>query len=156
MNFDQLTDENIDALITLPKTVTNPSARWQNKPGHKQCNYKLKGGDHSFELYLRQNLNNSNDFSCGLKIIKPDGQPLTLSRYNSGSHIHGDIKYACHIHRATQKAISAGKKPESHAEQTVAYNSLQSAKACLVQYAAVSGLHDVTPDQTDLFVLRGV
>ena len=151
MNFDQLTDEDIDTLITLPKTVTNPLARWQRKPGHEQCNYKLEGGEHSFELYLRQNLNNSNDFSCGLKIIKPDGQPLTLLRYNSGSHIHGDIKYACHIHRATQKAIAAGKKPESHAEQTVAYDSLQGAKVCLVRDAAVSGLHDVTLGQAELF-----
>lgn len=36
MNLDQLTDDDIAALLALPKRVTNPSVRWQDKPGHRQ------------------------------------------------------------------------------------------------------------------------
>lgn len=151
MNFDQLTDEDVAALLALPKRVTNPTVRWQDKPGHKQRNFKVDGGDYSFELYMRQNQFDIADFSCGLKIIKPDGQPLTLVRYNGGGHVHGAIVFACHIHRATQAAMAAGKKPESHAEQTQAYRTLEGALACLMEDAAISGLLHVAHDARDLF-----
>ncbi len=151
MNFDQLTDKDITVLINMPKRVTNPSVRWQQKPGHKQRNFKVEGGDYSFELYLRQNTNDSEDFSCGLKIIKPDGQPLTLLRYNGGGHKHGEIEFACHIHQATEQAIASGKKPESHAEQTNTYRTLDGALACLLRDAAISGLLNVAYDNADLF-----
>jgi hypothetical protein len=151
MNFDQLTDADIEALVLLPKRVTNPSVRWQEKPGHKQRNFKVEGENYSFELYLRQNTHNSEDFSCGLKIIKPDGQPLTLLRYNGGGHIHHEIIFSCHIHRATYKAISAGKKAESSATQTGKYCTLEGALACLLEDAAVSGLLHAVHDAPDLF-----
>jgi hypothetical protein len=151
MNFDLLSDEDIAQLIALPKRVSNPSVRWQDKPGHKQRNFKVEGGDHSFELYLRQSTHNSEDFSCGLRVIKPDGQPLTLLRYNGGGHNHGEIVFSCHIHRATQQAIEAGKKAESHAESTQNYRTLDGALACLLEDAAVSGLLPVAHDAPDLF-----
>lgn len=140
MDFDRLTDANIATLINLPKQVKNPAARWQLKPGHKQRNYKLESGKYYFEIYLRQNLNDSGDFSCGLKIIKPDGQPLTLLRYNGKGHRHGEIAFEPHIHQATHSAIAAGRKPEFHAEKTKKYDTLIEALACLLQDAAVSGL----------------
>jgi len=151
MNFDQLTDEDIQVLITLPKRISNPSVRWQEKPGHRQRNFKASVGDHVFELYMRQSLHDSTDFSCGLKIIKPDGQPLTLLRYNGGSHVHGEITFESHIHRATQQAMAAGKKPESHAERTAAYRTLEGALACLLGDAAISGLASAKHDEPDLF-----
>ncbi|MDO8895382.1 hypothetical protein [Nitrosomonas sp.] len=151
MNFDLLSDEDIARLLALPKRVSNPSVRWQDKPGHKQRNFKVEGGDYSFELYLRRSTHNLEDFSCGLKVIKPDGQPLTLLRYNGGGHIHGEIVFSCHIHRATQRAIEAGKKAESHAEPTQNYRTLDGALACLLEDAAVSGLLHVVHDAPDLF-----
>ena len=48
MKFDLLSDEDIARLLALPKRVSNPSVRWQDKPGHKQRNFKVEGGDHSF------------------------------------------------------------------------------------------------------------
>lgn len=151
MNFDELTDADVATLLALSKRVTNPTVRWQEKPGHKQRNFKVEGGDFSFELYMRQNLFDTTDFSCGLKIIKPDGQPLTLVRYNGGGHIHGEIKFECHIHRATQAAMAAGRKPESHAEPTTVYRSLEGALACLLVDAAISGLNHVSHDVPDFF-----
>ncbi|WP_297186084.1 hypothetical protein [uncultured Porticoccus sp.] len=151
MNFDQLTDKDIDDLIKLPKRISNPSARWQEKPGHKQRNFNIVAENHSFTVYQRQNLFDDKDFSCGLKVIKPDGQPLTLLRYNGGGHIHGDIQFACHIHSATEKAILAGRKPESHAEATALYRTLEGALACLLEDARIRGLSNVKKDEPDLF-----
>ena len=84
-------------------------------------------------------------------MIKPDGQPLTLLRYNGGGHIHGDIQFACHIHSATEKAILAGRKPESHAEATALYRTLEGALACLLEDARIRGLSNVKKDEPDLF-----
>lgn len=151
MNFDQLTDADIALLISRPKRVTNPQVRWQEKPGHRQRNFKLDCADYSFELYLRQNVFDSEDFSCGLKVIKPDGQPLTLLRYNGKSHKHGEIEYECHIHRASERAMVAGKKPEHFASATQAYRSLDGALACLVQDAVISGLVISSRKEPDLF-----
>lgn len=151
MNFDQLTDQNIEDLIKLPKQVRNPAARWYEKPGHKQRNFSIIAESHAFTIYQRQSLFDESDFSCGLKVIRPDGQPLTLLRYNGCSHIHGDIQFACHIHRATEKAILAGKKPEFHAEATALYHTLDGALACLLKDACISGLNNVKWDEPDLF-----
>ena len=111
MNFDLLTDADIAQLIALPKRVSNPSVRWQEKPGHKQRNFKVDGGDHSFELYLRQSSHNVEDFSCGLKVIKPDGQPLTLLRYNGGGHIHGEIVFLVISIVRHNRPLRRGKRP---------------------------------------------
>lgn len=151
MNFNELTDKNIDTLITMRKQVVNPSAKWTENRGSKQKNYELKAGEYLFSLYLRQNSFDAEHFSCGLAVIKPDGQRLTLLRYNGSNHPHGEIHFACHIHRATEKAIRAGKKPESHAEQTDSYHSLEGALFCLCQDANVAGLPDLKADHPDLF-----
>jgi len=80
VNFDCLTDQNIADLINLSKQVENSNIRWIEKPSHNQKNYKVVGGDYLFELYVRQSRIDTENFSCGLSVIKPDGQPLTLLR----------------------------------------------------------------------------
>lgn len=68
------------------------------------------------------------------------GSPLTLARYNGPSHIHGDISYRPHIHRATERAIAAGKKPESEAYETNRYDTLSGALACLAEDYNLDGI----------------
>ena len=63
MNFDQLTDKDIDDLIKLPKRISNPSARWHEKPGHRQRNFNIIARNYSFSVYQRQNLFDEKDFS---------------------------------------------------------------------------------------------
>lgn len=75
---------------------------------------------------------------------------MTLARYNGSSHPHGDISYRPHIHRATEKAILAGRKPESEAEETNRYRTLQGALACLVKDFNVMGLQ-TQRDQPRMF-----
>ena len=151
MNFDQLSDSDIEQLLKMPKRVTNPKARWQDKPGHRQRNFTVKSESLDFVLYQRQNVFDEEDFSCGIRLVKPDGSSLTLMRCNGMGHKHGEIEYACHIHKATEKAISMGKKPERFAYETQAYHSLEGALCELMKLCAISGLSGVRPDEPDLF-----
>lgn len=151
MNFDELTDKDIDSLIAIPKMVSNPNARWLDNRGSKQKNFELTSKHYLFTLYLRQNTFDEEHFSCGLAVIKPDGQRLTLLRYNGSNHPHGDILYECHIHKATEKAMQAGKKPDNHATKADRYHSLNGALYCLCNDANISGLPNLEADQPDLF-----
>lgn len=149
-----ISDGEFDAMRTAPKRVTNPQARGREKPGgHKQRNFNLIA-EHDdakrFRLYLRQNLDDEQDFSCGLALIRLGGRSVSLVRYNGSSHRHGDILFHCHIHRATEEASLAGKKIDSHAEATDRYRTLNGALACLIDDCCVDGI-SASHDTRDLF-----
>lgn len=153
------TEEELDKLRSMPKQVTNPGAWWLEKPNvrpvHRQRSYKMRGQQDSkarFEIYQRQNLGDSNDFSCGIRYIPPGGSPLTLARYNGPSHRHKEIVYRPHIHRASEKAIASGKRPESEAEETDLFDTLEGALACLIDDFQVSGI-SAQHDQPELPLL---
>ncbi len=148
-----LSDDERKAYRSLPKRVTNPGARWSGKPGHRQRRYEAVSEDEAraqFLIYLRQNLHDEIDFSCGLALIQNSGQLFSLARYNGANHLHGAIAHRCHIHRATAEALSAGKKLDSHAEETDRYRTLDGALACLIEDCAVQGLA-AKPDHPELF-----
>ena len=102
-----------------------------------------------FAIYQRQNLLDPSDFSCGIRCYRVGTTLLTLARYNGPSHLHGDIRYQAHIHRATADAISAGRRPESDATETDRYTTLEGATACLLEDFNVDGLK-AKPDQPRL------
>ena len=147
-----LSNDELDHHRSVEKTVRNPGARWKEKPGrHKQRNYSAESRDGtSYLIYLRQNLNDDRDFSCGLQLVRRGSRPLSLVRYNGASHAHGEIRYRCHIHQASVQAISAGKKIDSNAEATNRYRTLEGALACLLDDCSVKGL-SAEHDQGDLF-----
>lgn len=138
-------DAELDDLARAEKKVKNPKARWVEKPKDSPC-YRQRGfhlvGDDGerFSIYERQSLVRAEDFSCGIRYHPLGGDSLTLARYNGGSHRHDDIAYAPHIHRATQRAQEAGKRPEREAQPTDRYRTLKGALACLLQDYRVSGL----------------
>ncbi len=141
------TDEELDVLRAMRKQVTNPGARWSEKPAgapvHRPRSFKARGaddGESRFEVYQRQNIRDSADFSCGIANVSLDGSRLTLARYNGPGHEHGDILYRPHIHRATAGAIASGKKPEHQAEETDRFGTLEGALACLIDDFNVVGL----------------
>ena len=147
-----LSNDDLDDLRSGAKRVTNPGARWGDKPGrHKQRNHIAESEDGArFRVYLRQNLGDESDFSCGLALLHKGGKPLILIRYNGSNHLHGEIRYRCHIHRATAEALVAGRKIDSHAEETDRYNTLEGALACLLDDCGVQGL-TAQHDERDLF-----
>ena len=141
------TDEELEVLKSIPKRVSNPGARWLPKPklnpGHRQRRFQASGdGDEEtrFSIYQRENLNDELAFSCGISYLPRGGPSLTLARYNGPSHEHGTISFRPHIHRATEGAIAAGKKPESEAEETTRFETLEGAMACLIEDFNLTGI----------------
>ena len=152
-------DEELSGLARLPKRVTNPGARWSEKPAvhpaHKQRTYKARGTTADgetlrFLIYQRQNLHDRLNYSCGIIYLAPGGAQLTLARYNGSNHQHGDIRFQTHIHRATEAAITDGRKPEHAAEETARYQTLDGALACLIEDFSLSGIR-ADPDHPSLF-----
>lgn len=150
MNTRLYTDDELAALWSMPKRVINPGARWTDKPGHRQRNFQVLGLQAEitrFAVYQRQNTLDESDFSCGISYLPHGGGRLTLARYNGPSHRHGDIVFRPHIHRATARAIAAGKKPESEAEETDRFVALDDALRCLIEDFDLEGLPAPQPDQ---------
>ena len=153
------TDDELRELGRLPKKVTNPGAHWSEKPSaypvHKQRIFQATAttGDdrrHRFLIYQRQSLRDEPSYSCGIAYLPPGGPRLTLARYNGPNHQHGDIRYKPHIHRATEAAILAGRKPEYAADETTRYETLEGALACLIEDFRLSGIR-AKPDEPSLF-----
>ncbi len=156
MNTRLYSEAELETLRSMPKRVTNPRARWLNKPrarpSHRQRGFQVSGGSDDaarFEVYMRQNLRDQADFSCGIRYLPRGGQPLTRARYNGPSHEHGEIVYRPHIHRASERAMAEGRKAESDATETDRSESLDGALACLMEDFNVSGL-EVQRDEPSL------
>lgn len=148
MTIRLYTTAELDQFRLAPKRILNPGAHWlkkpQARPVHRQRNFRVvREGDETveFQIYQRQNLNDKHDFSCGIAYLPRGSEPLTLARYNGSSHEHGGISYHPHIHRASERAIAAGRKPESDATATDRFQTLEAALTCLVEDFKVLGLN---------------
>ena len=111
-------------------------------PGQLTCR-SARGDDDEmaeFQIYQRQNLNDEMDFSCGITYRPRGAERLTMARYNGPGHGHGDIVFRPHIHRASERAIAMGKKPESEAVETDRFQCVEDALVCLVADFRVAGL----------------
>ena len=152
-----LSDRFFEELREMPKFSATQQAKWKHKRGHKEQNYRVttsrpgeslvKGGqeapDLSFDIYVRQSVMLESNFSCGIRF-----QGLTLARYNGPHRTHKNgaghkypiIVKTCHIHRATEKALSQGKNAEFYATPTDEYDDVKGAFACLLDDFNVSGI----------------
>ena len=160
MGTGNLTDEKIAALIAMPKRVTNPGARRKVIGKHEQLTYNVLGNDNetSFQIFIRQSIKIVESFSCGLLWISPSGETVTLIRYNGANHPHDNplegnhFEFNCHIHKATERYIAANKKPETFAEMTDRYRTLDGALNCLLNDCRVTGVVVEPENRTgDLF-----
>lgn len=156
MAFESITDNKIQELLACKKRLTNPNARSRMKDGHEQVNYKVVALDergHEFEVYRRQNKREGmeDDFSCGISWIAPNGETLTLKRYNGPNHNHTNhlekelLGYENHMHIATEKYIKASRKAEGFAEKTDRYKTVDGALHCLITDCNISGIK-TSPD----------
>ena len=80
-----LSNDALDGLRSASKRVRNPGARWLEKPGrHKQRNLNAVTEDGEvYRIYQRQNLDDEQDFSCGLALVRRGGEaaePGSLQR----------------------------------------------------------------------------
>lgn len=145
-----LPDSEIDRLIRLEKAISNPKARKLEKRGSEQVNYDAEAitGEH-FRVYVRQNLRIPDGFSCGLLYLAASGESVTLARYNGSDHEHtnpleggGPLPLSCHIHRATERYMQAGRKADHFAESTDRYTDLEGALRALIADCNIQGLSD--------------
>jgi hypothetical protein len=158
MTTEILTDASIDALLRMPKRVENPGARAHTVGKHIRKDYRVvgEGGKQVFALFTRQSIMVSDNFSAGLRWLPKSGESVMLIRCNGPSHPHlnaieGEkIQFICHVHKATERYITAGKKEESFAFTTDSFSTLAGAMDYLVKRCNIYGL--VTePDQPTLF-----
>jgi len=153
MAIEEITDGKLEELSAMSKIVTNPQARQRTEEKYRRTDYEVTAqqGKIKFRIYMRQNVTDPEDFSCGIRWLMPSGETLTLARYNGSNHAHDEITYQCHIHNATEKAIREGRKqPEYYAEPTERFYTLDGALHCLLNDFKVSELES-KPDQSRLF-----
>lgn len=142
------TEEQIEEFLTEVKRVKNPKARWTEQRRSRRKNYDVISADgrRKYTLYIRQNMILPDNFSCGLRIEIPGREPVTLVRYNGCDHPHEnplegqDVSYKCHIHRATERYIVLGRKPEHFAAVTDRYNDCDGALKCLLTDCNITGI----------------
>ena len=155
------TDEKFEHLRQMGKQIKNPGARWGERPkshiGHRQRNFKAVAvdvPDFNFGVYMRQNTDVEEDFSCGIEYRPLAGSAIVLARYNGPSHWHRDadrvIDRRPHIHRASERAISMGKKPDWFAEETDRFDTVEGALACLMEDYFLTGISDIQHDHPRL------
>lgn len=153
-----LTDEEITQLISLPKVVENPNAKSRNVGKHTQKDYRVNSNDGKYEfvLFLRQSTIINDSFTAGLRWLSKSGESVILVRANGSNHPHSNkleaerFEFQCHIHKATERYIVAGKKDEGFAEPTTEYKTLNGALHTLVKICNIAGLN-TSSEERDLF-----
>lgn len=140
-----MTDEEINALITLPKTL--PKGKWYC---HKELHGILRmdvslnaNSDYHFILKGRQSIKKPGDFSVILFVRTREGKDFNLIRCN-GAHDHRNdlekefLPCQFHIHKATKRYIDSGAKPEKYATSAEGcYNTYDGALAHLIKIANI-------------------
>ncbi len=159
----ELTDIEIEELINEEKIWQgNQRIRLTRENGHERFNKELETETKNrFRVFIRQNIRDPLNFSIGLIYIdRATGENISLLRCNGPTHQHpnkieGDnTDFVCHIHRATQRYIEAGKKPEGWANETGEFNNIDSALAFFskeVNIRPVPYLREAPPVLPELF-----
>ena len=139
VDISNITDIEIRNLYFNPKKILEKE-KTKEYLKFKRRNIKLKDTENNFyQIYLRQNLINKNDFSCGLSLILEDKTYFTLIRCNGNSHIHNNtlekskLEYCFHIHLTTEKYIQKSKKQDGFAEETKRYRDIEGAYQYLIK-----------------------
>ncbi len=158
MASDTLTDEQIAALLKMPKRVENPNTKTRSEGRHFRRDFRVISTDdtHEFALFTRQNLLLPHGFSAGLRWLAKSGDSVMLMRCNGSDHPHTNsvehdrFEYVYHIHQATERYLAVGKKSEGYALPTKEYRTLNGALHHIVRQCNIAGLK-TEPDEPDLF-----
>ena len=158
MAADSLTDEQIAELITCQKHVERANSKLQPEGKHLRRDFIAKSMDerHEFVIFTRQSTIIPVSFSAGLRWKSRTGEEVILLRCNGSDHEHTNTIEAekfsgtCHVHTATERYASIGKKIDSFARSESAYRTLDGALHHLTKLARISGL-DTQADNLDLF-----
>lgn len=147
----QYTQEEIDALIKCPKTISNnnpPRKAMALEKGHYRNGMDLQSldGKNKFQVYMRKNAKFEENFTIGLDYIPADGSGrITLLRCNGphGGHINTwefeSPHFGHHIHIAKADNINDGLKSDIYAEVTQKYSTYFDALFYFLKYCNIQG-----------------
>ena len=162
-----LTDQQIQDLLDIPKTVTEkkPAKGYKEENNQRRCDLKLEATSDNgaiFSVFIRQNSKFIENFSIGLRYqtnIKAMGS-ITLVRYN-GSHgessHHPDGHYALpHIHRITEQELASGstQPQERHREITDRYSTFDQALRTFFDDLCIENYGDYFPELLQLVLFN--
>lgn len=145
-----MTDQEIERLIQLPKTVHSrkPAKGYREENRHRRCDLDLHStpSELIFTVFIRQNIEFSENFSIGLRYKTGNSElgTVTLIRYNGPhrkpSHQSDSHHYRYHIHRITSAEIASGNlQPQERAREiTTRYRSFEEAVAVFFRDIKVS------------------
>ena len=158
MASDTLTDEQIAAFLNMPKRVENPNAKARSEGSHLRRDFRVVSTDglQEFALFTRQSLLLPQGFSAGLRWLAKSGDSVMLMRCNGSDHPHTNsierdkFESVCHIHQATERYLTVGKKSEGYALPTKEYRTLNGALHHIARQSNIAGLK-TEPDEPDLF-----
>jgi hypothetical protein len=152
---DPYTQKEIDELISCPKVVTEPPKKEMRfERGSKRNDMRLqsKDGEKDFSVFIRVNEKFPENFSIGLEYHPKDGRgSIILLRCNGP---HGDFETPSgtpvphtqyHIHKAKEKNLVAGDKPERGGEPTTEYATYMQAIHYLLKHINASGAPQYFP-----------
>ena len=158
MAVDSLTDGQIAELITCRKHVERANQKLRQEGKHLRRDFIAKSVDerHEFVIFTRQSTIIPESFSVGLRWKSKTGEEVILIRCNGSDHEHTNtiererFSGRCHVHTATERYASIGKKIDSFARPEGIYRTLDGALHHLAQLAGISGL-DTQADNPGLF-----
>jgi len=149
-------DDDIERLWRLPKTVTNLRAKWiqrlQLYLKNKQTIYKVigipdTGGPLKFLVFQRQSLEDASSYSSGILCIPPQGPELIMARHNRAIHHRGNVwnrpKFSGPQRQPSLLAGNQNMKLRKRRDS-------EEALACLLQDFRIIGLHP-SPVQLKVF-----
>lgn len=159
MNQYVLTDQQIQTLISLPKTIVNkePADGYQQEQFQRRCSLELASewdDTERFSVFVRQHTEFIENFTLGLRYQTNDHsvRTITLVRYNGA---HGETSrqpdghYAApHIHRITQAEMESGSSfpQEKYREITAKYTVFNEALAVFFGDIGVVNYTDYFPE----------
>jgi hypothetical protein len=117
----------------------------------------------AFDVFIRQSLEFSEDFSIGLMYHAPDGKRMTIVRFN-GQHDQSNdpfdaekTHFQYHIHTATADNLNSGRYDKHPAETSDDYASFEEALGAFLERIGVgdSDIAQYFPNLQQLNLFRG-
>ena len=131
------TQEEIDALITIPKLIVEPPKKeFRSDRGHKRNGMRLQSldGKAEFTVFMRINEDFPENFSIGLEHSPRDERGTILLLRCNGPH--GEFigspgrphpHFLHHVHRADAANLDGGLRGETNPQATDAYATYEEA-----------------------------
>ena len=162
-----LTEQRIQELIELPKTIVSklPRYGYREDNSNRRCDLELRSNgqdEEMFDVFIRQNVRFIENFSIGLRYRAdlPLGA-ITLVRYNGP---HGESSRASdghyakpHIHRITEQELTIGSTQPQERDRTITrrYATLEQALSVFFDDAGVSNRDKFFPEILQMRLFDG-